>query len=328
MSLTSRTFGWLRDGLGNLLAAREIEAGLSFNGFGLDWYVNPDATNASDDNNSGRSKAEPLSTVAEAESRMTDNNDDVCYMSGVSAHALTTELTITKNRLHFVGAGGPFRSSGQRTRWELGITTGSEIGLVQNTGNGNTFHNIKMRSVDTNGLYCFADGGEHTMLDHCALEFAVLLTTAGVAELLANGDTSVYQDCTIGNTIYQINAARQAVLFTGGTISGKKARDVNFKRCEFLVDTASTTYVFLRATIADIERKCILTDCVGMSSKLSSALQNEGIGIASALTQGRMILKNCSWDNITHVATAASGVFGSDPAFSAAATGGLTTEMT
>ncbi|KKL90643.1 hypothetical protein LCGC14_1902660 [marine sediment metagenome] len=41
MTLTSRTFGWMRDGLGNLRAAREIEAFLSLGQIGRVFWFDP-----------------------------------------------------------------------------------------------------------------------------------------------------------------------------------------------------------------------------------------------------------------------------------------------
>ena len=41
MTLTSRTFGWMRDGLGNLRAAREIESFLSLGQIGRVWWFDP-----------------------------------------------------------------------------------------------------------------------------------------------------------------------------------------------------------------------------------------------------------------------------------------------
>ena len=308
----------MRDGLGNLAAAREIESGLGLFTFGDEWYVNPDAVGANDDKNSGKSKAEPLKTVSEANDRATTNNDDIIYMSGNSAHALATQLTITKNRLHFVGASMGRRYFGQRTRWEMGVTSGAEVALCHNTGNGNTFHNIKMRSIDTNtsSLYCFADGGEHTILDGVALEHAALLGTALAAELLANGDTAQYLNCTIGNLIYQRTAAtRSCILFKREVITGKVCRDAIFDGCYILNKAGATTSVHCHVPGAtDIERMVVFDRCKFIAAKLGSATQARVFTITSAQTEGEILLVGGTASfNVTEIADTGEGVFTDHP---------------
>ncbi len=329
MSLSSRTFGWLRDGLGNLKAAREIEDSLGAFTFGDKWYVNPDATNASDDTNSGKSKAEPLSTVAEANDRATSNNHDIIYLSGNSAHAIASELVVSKNRLHFVGTGGGSRYIGQRTRFEMGVTTGSGIAIVKNTGNGNTFSGIKFRSVDTltSSIFAFADGGEHTQISHCAFEKDEDLGVAGAAEFLANGDTCYYDHCTFGNTIYTVSAARQNILMTREQITGKVLRDCIWEDCLFLVKTSNTDFACLRSAAADdLERLVWFKRCMFYNSKLSSATPTDVFDITSDLTNAEIMLMDCAHHNITSFAVTTKGVFSNAPAGSA--TGGKGVEVT
>jgi len=270
----------------------------------------------------------PKATVQAALNEVTSNNHDVIVMTGAGAHSIADEITVSKNRVHFVGLGGGSRYMGQRTRWEMGVTTGSAIAIVNITGVGCTFTNIKFRSTDTlsTSLYAVADGGEFTQFTNCSFEKATDLDQTGAAELMCNGDTPYYKNCTFGNTIYQIAAARQNVLFTGGLISGKKARDVVFEDCIFLADTSSTTFVNCRATVADIERFAIYKNCQFISGKLSSATQDEAFGIASALTQAQVLLHDCALMNITNIATASSGVFSNQA--NSASLGGKATEVT
>ncbi len=149
MSLSSITFGWLRDGLGNLKAAREIEDNFGAFTFGQKFYCDPSAINASD-NNLGTSKREPLATVQAGLDLMTSGNHDILYLGGEGGHTLADELVITKDRLHIVGTG--FRGGahqGQRSRLTLGVTTGAAIAAIKITGTGVTLNNLKISSADT-----------------------------------------------------------------------------------------------------------------------------------------------------------------------------------
>ena len=257
----------------------------------------------------------PFKTVACGYAAMTSNKDDVLAMSSVSAHAISDMLDVQKNRCHFVGLGGWGRYMGQRTRLEMGSTTGTAIAIVKNTGVGNTFSGIKFRSTDdlATSLYAFADGGEFTQISYCSFEKDEDLNQTTAAEFLCNADTPYYYHCSFGNCIYTVSVARAVVLFTGGTISGKKARDVIFDDCILMNKTSATTSVHVKATTADIERICEFNHTRFWTAKTSSATQAKVFGIASALTDGQILLRNCAVMNVTDVCSTGLGVFTTSP---------------
>ncbi len=296
--------------------------------FGTIYFV--DADNGSDGFNglamTATGGSGPKKTVLAAYNATTSNKHDVIVMSGVGAHAIADEIIVSKSRVHFVGLGGGSRYMGQRTRFEMGVTTGSAIAILQVTGLGNTFTNIKFRSVDTlsTSLYAVADGGELSQFTNCSFEKATDLGETTAAELLGNGDTAYYKNCTFGNGIYTPTAARQNVLFTRQTITGKVARDNIFEDCIFLSRCGSTTFVNVRATVNDLERLTLFKNCSFQAVKTSTATQDEAFGIASALTDSEIMLQDCSTQNISNIATASSGVYTNQAA--GAALGGLMIE--
>lgn len=307
------------------LLGEELQSALGPLTFGTVFYVDP--TNGSDSNN-GRSMDKAFQTIEAAYAAVTTNKHDVIVLDANSAHAITTPETWSKNRFHIVGTG--FRDGapmGQRSRITSAQTTGSHIAPIVITGVGVTLNNLKITSADTNAssLYGVADGGEFTIMRNCWIEKNTDLDQTGAAELLANGDTSAYLNCTFGNMIYQPSVARQNVLFTRETITGKVCRDVTFKDCTFQSFATATTFVNCRATTNDIERMAWFKDCLFMSKK-GSTLQDEAFGIASALTDAQVALHNCMVMNITNIATASSGVFSNQPA--SANSGGKATEVT
>lgn len=289
--------------------------------FGDYFYVD---ANDGDDSNDGKTMRTAKKTVLAAYNLTTSSNHDVILMSAASGHSFADELIVAKNRVHFVGLGLGHRYMGQRTRWTMGVTTGSAVALLKVTGVGCTFTNIKMTSSDTlsTSLYCVADGGEFTEFSHCWFEKDTDLNQTTAAELLANGDTSYYRNCTFGNGIYTVTAARQNVLCTRETITGKVARDCIWEDCIFLSRCNSATFVNVRATTNDLERLTLFKNCTFQAVKTSPATQDEAFGIASALTDSEVILQNSVTQNITNIATASSGVYTNQPA--GAALGGLT----
>ena len=82
MGWSSETFGWLRDGIGNLKAAREIEDSLGAFTFGTKYYVatTSEVSNASD-NNLGTSPREPLAPIPQANAKMAASNHDGTQIS-------------------------------------------------------------------------------------------------------------------------------------------------------------------------------------------------------------------------------------------------------
>ena len=283
----------------------------AFATFGTVYYV--DADNGSDTRNDGLSMSGAFATVAKAYSKVTSNAHDVIVLSGAGAHTLTDELLVAKNRVHFVGLGGGSRYMGQRTRFEMGVTTGSAIALLQVTGVGCTFSNIKFRSSDTlaTSLYCVADGGEFTQFTNCSFEKATDLGTALSAEFLCNSDTGYYKNCTFGNLIYaRTHATRSVVYFARETITGKVARDCMFEDCLFLnhCGTAAQVHFYIPGA-TDIERLLLFKNCTFWTAKLSAATQAAVFGVTSAQTEGEVLLQGCVTQNVTDTCVTGKGVF-------------------
>lgn len=293
-------------------------------------YVFVDADFGSD-SNSGFSMDNAKLTIdgsAGGDSVMRTNRHDVMVINANSSFALTAEWTITKNRCHYIGLGLANRHYGQRTKINLGVSTGTGVAAIQNTGVGNTFQGLKVTNSDTlsTSLYSVAEGGEFTLWAYCEFLKTTDLDQTTAAELLHNGDSVRFEHCAIGNGIYTPSVARQNILFTRETITGKVCRDLYMYDCLLMSRCGSTTFVNCRATTNDIERLGLMEKCKFIAVKTSTAVQDEAFGIASALTDARVHLDDCIVDNITNIATAASGIFTNQPA--GADLGGLMIECT
>src|SRR3990167_4592999 len=292
-------------------------------GAGQYWFVN---VNTGSDGNTGKRMDKPLKTIAKAYELATTNNHDVIVLSANGALAETDELAVTKNRLHFWGLDAVGRYYGQRSRWTMGVTTGTAIAIVQNTGAGNSFSNIKFDSSDTlaTSLYSFAEGGEYTVLENCEIYKSSLLGTATAAELLMNGDSALVRACTIGSLADQVTAARTNVLGTRVTIAGKVARDVTFKGCLLWLKSSSATASHFHATTAtDVERMLLIEDCKMIVAKLSSGTVGDAIIVDTAQTEGQIIVVNSCNVNSTALGTTGSvGIVYYGPGIATAGTAG------
>jgi len=281
--------------------------------YGTIYYV--DADNGSDGNN-GKSMKRAFATVAKAYSMVTTNKDDVIVCSTNAAHALTVMLDVTKNRVHFVGLSyGANRKYGLRSRWTMGnSTTTADIALLKVTGVGCTFHNIKFDSSSTVAAsdYCVADGGEYTYFENCEIYKSTNLDETGAAELLANGDSSTYVNCTIGSLVNAISGAilRPCVLLTREIITGKVARDVTFSGCNFWRKCGNTGNRFVYgANATDVERMLLFDRCLFVNAKLAAAVPAQNVAFGATQTEGEVLLWDCASMNAATAMSTTTGVF-------------------
>ena len=292
-------------------------------GAGNVFFVNP---TTGSDGNTGKRMDKPLATIAKAYTLATSNYHDMIVLSAVGGHAATDELAVAKNRVHFWGMDAVGRYYGQRSRWTMGLTAGTAIGIVKNTGVGNTFSNIKFDSSDTlsTSIYAFAEGGEYTVLENCELYKSTDLDQATAAELLMNGDSALVRNCAIGSLVNEVSAARTNVLLTRETITGKVCRDVTFENCLFWLKSSSATASHFHATTAtDVERMLLIKDSAMIVAKLSGATVGDAIIVDTAQTEGQIIVFNSANVNSTALGTTGSvGIVFYGPPVATAATAG------
>jgi hypothetical protein len=141
MSLSTTTFGWLRDGLGNYAAAKEIESQLFPHGYRKAWYV--DTVNGADGGSfDGLSWDQPFKSMGEAFANVGDN--DVIFGLGDVREELLAPLGVFGVRI-IGGFGGNTRHSteggvavsGNSLSWRepaSGATTGGALLTLRQQG--------------------------------------------------------------------------------------------------------------------------------------------------------------------------------------------------
>ena len=274
----------------------------------------------------------PFKTIDKALDVVTTNKNEGIALMGSSGHTLTEMLSITKNRVHMFGYDPGGRSYGQNARVSLGVTgVATDIATVQNTGVRNSFRNIKFSNggTEAEALFCFAEGGEYTVLDSCELYKYSLLDSSLAAELLMNGDSAQIHNCTIGSNVGVIAGAiiRPCVMLTRETITGKVARDVTFSNCNFWRNCGDTANAFVWSTLAtDVERFMEFRDCGFNVTKNSTADPAVAIGGAAAFTKGEIHVTGSSYAHNCSAVGTLVGVFSSIPTY--AAKGGYAIQAT
>lgn len=264
-----------------------------------------------------------FTTLSAAYDEAVDGAYDVIALSANSEHAVTSMVTVSKNRIHFIGL--DFRvgiGMGARTRVTMGVTiAATDIAIIKNTGVGNTFTGIKFDSSNTvdESLYAVAEAGEYTIYDRCEFYKSSDLNETAAAEVLNNGDSVQWLNCTFGSSanIIADNKIRPNMLLTE-TITGKKCRDNVISGCLFLVKAAGTEAVRIYgANATDVERMLLVKDSIFLSNTLGAATPAHAVGFGAAQTEGTVLLKNCTSVDHTLMAQAAVGIYvdGAVPTF-------------
>ena len=274
-------------------------------------YFFVDATNGNDGND-GQSWDSAVKTIAQAYSLVTTNKDDVIVLSTNAAHELTAMLDISKNRVHFVGdVHGRLYGQRARINYADGVATADAF-AVKNTGVGNTFTGIKFlnNNTDAQVVATVGEGGEYAVYRNCEFYNSCDLDSNTEAELVCNGDSAQFYDCTFGSLADAVSGdkVRPAVLLTKATVAtGKVSRDVLFDGCRFWKQAGGTTTAFVKGAATDVERIMEFHDCQFIANVLG-ATPAVAIDVAT-LTVGEIILTG---DTVafecTKIATA-TGVF-------------------
>lgn len=309
----------------DMVKANQFLGPTQFFTFGNIWYV--DYTNGSD-GNTGKSPDQAFKTVQQGHDMATTNNHDVIYLSAYAEHTPTTMITITKNRLHFIGADFRPGSIGIGARCRIGMgdsTTAADIALMHNTGVGNTFSGIKFSSTSVvlASVYTVAEGGEYTVYEGCEFYKSTDLDQTAAAEVLNNGDSAQWVNCTFGSTanIVADNCIRPNMLLTRETITGKVCRDNVIQNCLFLVKAGGTEAVRIYgAGATDVERMLLVKNCTFLSNALGAATPAHAVGFGAAQTNGTVLLQDCASVDHTVMAQAAVGIYvaGAVPTFATA----------
>jgi len=256
--------------------------------------------------------------LAAAVDAMTSNRNDILFINAHNGHTPLVMESITGNRMHFVGMGmrGGANGFGARARITMGdSTTAGDIALIQNTGVGNTFSNLKFDSSSTvaASLYGFAEGGEYSVFRNCEFYKSSDLTETTAAELLHNGDSTQYIDCTFGSNVNAIsdNIIRPCVSLARETITGKVSRDGLFKDCLFWRKAGGTENAFIDATgTTDVERMLMFDNCDFFNTELAAAVPAEAVTCSGGKqTEGLIALKNCNAWNVTLLKEASVGIW-------------------
>jgi len=258
-----------------------------------------------------------FATIEEAYAATVSGRNDVIVLS-TDAHVLTGMLTVAKNLVHFIGISAEGKHFGQRARIDMSTDAAADVGVIKVTGVGCTFRGIRFRNETATITYSknvLLDAGEYSLYENCDFYLAAVTqaTTTGLAEIVANGDSTQFKNCTIGSSAQQVattDLKRPCVLVTGGTITGGQLRDNYFENCIFWRKAGHTSNAFVYgANAMDVERLLLLKNCSFINSTLATADPAAAIVFGAAKTEGVVLVQDCATARCSLVVTASMGTY-------------------
>lgn len=244
-------------------------------------------------------------------------NDVILIDSGPTSNKVSAMLTVSKNKVHFVGIDGAGigRPNNARTLISnTGAGASTDVSMIKNTGTGNSFRNIKFSNNWTvaQNLSAFLEYGNNTYFENCTFHNlgSAHLTNANCAPLILAGGDAFFKYCTIGaDTVQSTVASGQTLLIKKGT-SGQAATRCIFERCWLMTSTNKTTHAFVRvAADGDIDRFVQFDECsfINFFTSSNGALMAVAAATPSGLTSGNLLFAYPRIYGATDLATAGVG---------------------
>ena len=261
------------------------------------YHIKPSTGSNSND---GSTPAKAFKTLAYAHSKMTANQNDICYYHAEHNTAASTTdyqsatLTWSKNLCHLIGVGAPVMVS-QRSRIAQLSTATAVSPLVSITANGCYFSNFQIFHgvADATSLIACTVSGQRNAFDH--VHFAGIgdatMSASGCASLsLDAGAENVFTNCVIG--LDTITRDADGV----GLLCDAAATRNFFDECLFLeyISAAGACHVKIADTTA-IDRWLWFRRCLFVSESTNKTVDmTEVFNIPAGISQGKIILQSCA----------------------------------
>ena len=253
-------------------------------------------------------------SLASAYAATESNNNDVIILDGNSTHQLTEQLTIDKNRVHFIGLdyllwiNRPYGQS-SKVNYADGIATALPF-AVKDIWVRNSFRWIKFinNNTDAQVVWTVWAGGEYSYYENCEFYNSTNLGSDTVAELVLGADSPVFVNCVFGSLADAVtwDKVRPAVLVDRSVVTwlAWTTRDALFDKCRFWKKAGWTATAMIKvAADADLERVMEIHDCQFVANVLW-ATPAVAIALGASLTNATINLTwDTSWFDVTKLAT-------------------------
>lgn len=259
----------------------------------------------------GRNLSDGTTPIEQAYAAAESNNNDVILLDANSTHLLSEGLTVSKNRVHFIGMDGGERLVQQGAKIQT-PSTADEAFAIKVTGTRCSFRNIKViqASTDAAALTVLTEGSEGSLYKNSSFVFGVVdnLDQTTAHEVLAGSDSCTYINCTFGADTLLTSAARS--VFHIDQVSGFEFKSNILRECIFIISSSSSTATFVRLdAVGDILFTNVFDRCIFVASVDSAggAAIAEASQTGTSTVKGVLVYNYCSVFNVTDFSTATSG---------------------
>jgi hypothetical protein len=254
-------------------------------------------------------------TVLAANAVTMSNRNDVIFLSAnATSNKVASMLTVSNNRVHFVGLDPNGRKIGSRAMISnTGAGVATDVAMVYVTGTGCSFHNISFKNnwTVTENLFAVKDHGIQTYFENCDIENlgSAHLTNADAASLNLGGNECIYKNCTLGqDTLLVTSTAGQQVLVTNRGTTATKCTRSRFDKCRFQSYTNDTTHVFVRFGAYSIDRSVTFEEPEFDNALAPTSAVTLAVAVmAPATVAGGINIAYPRAFGVTNIATAAVG---------------------
>jgi len=283
-------------------------------------------------------KVRLFTSLSDAYDATESNNNDVILLDGNSTHVLTEMLTVSNNRVHFIGMDGGGHLTAQGAKVQIGVTgVATDLAPVLVTGVRCSFRNIKFINASTTNetLYGFIDNGEGTVIENCSMIKTLGLDDSNHASFWMAGDSLSMRNCVIGQSNTPNTAAGFGILIdgkTGGATDGT-VKENFIENCYINMSVGGSvqaTSCFIKVADASaLNFGNTINGLIGNNFIPSGGTIMTDAVLGAAQTSGNLLLANCVFSGSTGIGSASGqGVYSAASGVAPVAAGGLSTATT
>ena len=253
-------------------------------GRGEKWYL--DGVYGSN-GNSGKTTGTALKSIEAGESVVVDNRGDALLIMP-AIYTIAEDLTWDKNFAKVVGLAGPAVESDwtlKGTTITAGQTDTDSVRTLDITGHRNQFYNLNLEQPQAAAEALTACRVSSYGNYFKSVHFAGMMrteqdagTTHSSLEMYTYSGLSIFEDCIIGTSMWDVRSAIQGQIYFSNTSHLTLPQDILFKGCRiFNSSTTNTNPAVLLGAQWALDRLCEFRDCT---------FYNFQLDIGTVLTSG------------------------------------------
>lgn len=260
-------------------------------GMGNVFYLDPANGN---DANDGQSVSTAVKTLPIGYGLLRDGyNDTLVYIAGTGSVSLSAKLTWSKSYAHLIGMAAPVVVGGRARIFQAAAATGVSP-LIDITGSGCVFKNIYVNHGvnDATSKIAVRVTGQRNYFENCHFTGINNATqdVSGASSLnLSGAAENLFVNCFIGSDTQTTRGANSTEL----AIDTAATRN-RFVNCTIYAYISNAGHALVTVGALGIDRWMIFDNCMFITDSLNQAVTLTQVFSLPAMTQGKVVMKDCS----------------------------------